>query len=251
MKTLTYILTFLTLFFGGNVVAFIFIDDYRFLLRKIKYPEMTVYVNETEITDSYWIIEVEEPERKDVFVEEVRLPKEIIPEVVYTETEKLDTEVEVIPGLEKIVIEEDNNEGPSKTPEIIEPHNFEFFSLTEFDRNFLLSFSEFDLSEKDSPSNLFWFIFDYEKDFWKYSSDKIDLYFMWDVSYNEIKTFLESNPASNWYTINEVNNFWEKSLYINKEPFIVRLLLEVNSRVYMLEVIKPEYEKVKQILNSL
>lgn len=248
MKAFTYILTLLTLFFVANVAAFVFVDDYRFLLRKIKYPEMSIYVNESNITDEYWIIEHKNSEREDVFISEI-------------ETNAISkTEIKVVDELEKNPDEIPNDLlGNTRTVDVLNPIPddidralIESFILSEFERKILDSFdATYSLVETEFPSNIYGLIFDYEADFWKYSSWKLDLYFFWETPYEDVKNHLIDSSVDTWIIINEVNNFWEKSLYVNWENHLVRLLIEQNGYTFSVEVLKTEYETVKNILNSL
>lgn len=56
------------------------------------------------------------------------------------------------------------------------------------------------------------------------------------------------------FSINEVNNFWEKSFYINLDEKIndnyIRLVISENWITFWLKINKSQYENVKNILNK-
>jgi hypothetical protein len=57
------------------------------------------------------------------------------------------------------------------------------------------------------------------------------------------------------FTINEINNFWDKSFYINLNSDIndniVRIVITNNWIVFWLKIKKNEYNLVKEKLNTL
>lgn len=225
MRAFTYILLFLTIIFCVNVFSFVFIDDYRFLLRKIKYPEMTVYVNPIDITDNYWVVEIKDSNKKDILISEIKINNDL--------EDKKDVSQEV------------------KSPEKIDRDLIESHKLSEEERKVLDLFKSYSLTESELPNNLFWLVFDYSNKFWKYYSNDLEIYFFWKIRYDELKKLFTSRSQELQIEVNEVNNFWDRSFYVNWDPFLIKIIFEKNWYTYSFEILKSEYENIKKILNSL
>jgi len=223
MKTVTYIFMFLVFVLWVNIICFIYFDEYRFLLRKIKYPEMSIYINNSKITDEYWIIN---PPERDIFIEEEKNTLE-------------DTKIDIKEP------EDSQKEDNTQDSINIEDESQEKRPIA------LDAFYDYDF-EKSSDSSLFWLFYDYIWDFSKYSSKELNLYFFKWSQYNQIKTYLQDKTKDIVdYSINEVNNFWDYSFYLNWDNDVVMLIIEYPTIVLWAEIQYSEYKKIKEILLSL
>ena len=93
---------------------------------------------------------------------------------------------------------------------------------------------------------------EYPDKYFEYYSPKLTIYNFPTKTYKEVKEIFEIE--SNWenYTINEVDNFWDESFYINlwedyKDNFI-RIIFVKNKNVIWIKVSKDEYNSIKNII---
>ena len=78
------------------------------------------------------------------------------------------------------------------------------------------------------------------------------MYFFTTKTYTQIYDIFDYLQLDWPFTINEINNFWENSFYINLNEEVndnfIRLVISENWITYWLKIKSSEYENVKNIL---
>lgn len=128
--------------------------------------------------------------------------------------------------------------------------------LNEDEKTFIEAFEKrFVLSKSESLSSLFDITTEYPDEYYDFSNKHLSVYVFPTKNYDEVKKIFEVLKYELPYQINEVNNFWEKSLYINLNDAytdgLVRIILEYKNRAFWLKIKKDNYNTVKEILEGL
>lgn len=122
-------------------------------------------------------------------------------------------------------------------------------------QNILKLFSEYDLSMLPVSKNLFDLTNEYPEPYYEYYSSKLTLYFFTSKTYNQVYDIFSVLQGELPFKVNQANNFWEKSFYINFNNDIndnvIRMVISHNWIVFWLKVDKKEYENIKQKLQNL
>lgn len=117
--------------------------------------------------------------------------------------------------------------------------------LDKFEKNYLLKKIEVN-------SLLFELTDEYPDHYFEYYSKNLVLYFFPTKRYWEIYDIFDYLKNNSPYKINEANNFWDKSFYINLNEEIkddyIRIVVSKNGINFWLKIKKDEYNKVKEIL---
>jgi len=93
---------------------------------------------------------------------------------------------------------------------------------------------------------------EYPDKYFEFYSPNLTLYFFPTKNYNEVKEIFEIESDWELFIINEVDNFWEDSFYINlwegyRDDFI-RIILSKKDSVIWIKVSKSEYNSIKNII---
>lgn len=206
-------------------------EDYRFFLKKLKYSEDVVY-DETLKIDDIERIELVTSSDDDTAPDDID----------ETQTTTISSEgmkfLDILSG-EKEILEEET------IPELNER---EVAFVDAFEKRFVLS-------ESESLSSLFDITTEYPDDYYEFSNKHISVYVFPTKSYEEVKKIFEVLEYELPYQMNEVNNFGDKSLYINLDDAyadgVIRMILEYKNRAFWLKIKKDNYNTVKEILNEL
>lgn len=122
-------------------------------------------------------------------------------------------------------------------------------------QNILKLFSEYDLSMLPVSKNLFDLTNEYPEPYYEYYSSKLTLYFFTSKTYNQVYDIFSVLQGELPFKVNQANNFWEKSFYINLEEDIndgIRVVISNNWIVFWLKIDKDEYyNSIKQKLQNL
>lgn len=171
-------------------------------------------------------------------------------EVIYTEEEKIDDKLidaevvetnkknEMIFDLkeEKVVL---NNE----------------ISLWKSYKDVLNLFTLYNLEKLEVNSNLFDLTDEYPDNYFEYYSKDLTLYLFPTKTYTDLFDIFSILDDDLPFSLNEVNNFWSNSFYINLDEDIqdrfVRVVIWYKWIVFWLKIKKTEYNLVKEKLNSL
>ena len=124
--------------------------------------------------------------------------------------------------------------------------------LSSYFKELLNKFSEFNLYRIDTDDSLMDVTSEYPDWYFKYYSKDLSLYLFPTKKYEEVKDIFEVESSDDFFTINEVNNFWDKSFYINLQKrfddWFVRFIFEKNWSVIWVKVNKKLYKKIKNII---
>ncbi len=227
MRKLVFIIFVVTILFFVNIVFYIMSEDYRFFIKKIKYSDSVIYESKLSIND-------EDTSLSDIDLKELP-PVSLTPE---EETEEVDTD-----GLQFL---SDIETTLDKQEEII---------LSSTEQEILDLFSEYDLKELKKHASLFDISTEYPDDYFEYFSKDLVVYFFSTKSYSEVFDVFEVLSFDLPYDLNEVNNFWQSSFYINlKEVYtdeFIRLVVQYQSKAFGLKIHRNVYDDIKDIIDPL
>jgi len=230
MRNLILFLIFLILSFSVNILFYYVSDDYRNFLKQIKNDDnIETSINyqensENEYNSSTWTIDSVDTEI-DVKTEEEDLNNLDLE----NELNKEELDVEDIPTSE-IVLWQNYNE-------------------------ILDLFKSYDLTRMEVNANLFDLTNEYPDEYLEYYSKDLTLYFFTTKRYTDLKDIFNVLSEELPFNINEINNFWDNSFFINLEDDIddniVRIVIWNNWVVFWLKIRKNDYNLVKEKLNTL
>ena len=129
--------------------------------------------------------------------------------------------------------------------------------LWEAEKRILSKFFSYDLERILVKQSLFDLTSEYPDDYFEYlglDGDMI-LYLFWSREYESIREIFEVISYDMPYTLNEVNNFWEASFFINvDEEFnddFIRFIIKSTNGVFWLKIKKDLYNDTKEILKNI
>jgi len=219
MRKLVFILFIATVIFTLNLVFYILSEDYRFLIKKIKYNDTIVY-DTTEINDE-------------------------------DNNNSTDTQMsqkwEESTGSTLDFIDETQIETNVKQTWAI--------ALSDSSEKILKRFQNYDLQRLEKKSSLFSLTTEYPDEYFEYYSEGLSLYFFPTKGYYDVREIFDILSFELPYTLNQVNNFWEKSFYINLkrgfEDGYIRMVVLWKESVFWLKIEKSRYNDIKSILDEL
>jgi len=217
MRKIIIFIIFLISIFIVNLIFYFISDDYKFFLKKIKNTDDVVYLEKKEYTD------------------------------------KIDNEV--LTGSEIINTNKVNDK-------IFEQEEWDWNIELKYDvvfwknyKKILNIFSIYKLKKLSINSNLFDLTDEYPDNYFEYYSKDLTLYLFPTKNYNDLKDIFNVLSYELPFSINEINNFWDNSFYINLDKDIedrfIRLVISYNGIVFWLKIKKTEYSLVKEKLNYL
>ncbi len=116
-------------------------------------------------------------------------------------------------------------------------------------------FKSYDLTRMEVNANLFDLTNEYPDEYLEYYSKDLTLYFFTTRKYNDLKDIFNVLSDELPFSINEINNFWDNSFFINLnediDDNIVRIVIWNNWVVFWLKIRKNDYNLVKEKLNTL
>ena len=237
-----YIIFLVLVWFILNIFFYLLSDNYRYFLQSLKYDDITDYkVNDEFKID---ILDLE----KDV----VKAPKDNLfswlSDNFWEETKKIEKTITIKNSNdEKIVERKDFYEEPEEKSEFIDAR--EELKLTNIEKKILESFNWYDLKEVDLHPRLFDLTWEYPDEYFEYYAKDINLYFFWNKSYSDLVDIFTVLTYELPFSVNEVNNFWSKSFYINLDELFedeyIRIVLEKSNRTFWLKIKKQLYEQIK------
>jgi len=223
---------FLMMVLTINIGVYFVSEDYRFFLKKIKYKEELVY-EERDILDEISSNSIEVIQEESQFDE---LWSDI--ETGLEENENEYTFLDVLSGTAVLSNEEDT------LPE-----------LTWSQEQFVGYFDEFNLELLDYNSSLFDLTTEFPDPYYDFYSEDLSLYVFPTKSYEEVEKILEVLSFELPYTLNEVNNFWQNSLYVNIDNAyrddVVRIVLKYKNKAFWLKIQKDNYNTIKTLLENI
>jgi len=263
MKAL-YVLIIAVVCFILNLVIYYISEDYRWFLSKIKWEKE----NNIILKDEYKINEEELIKEKEVL-------ENVSQDVDYSSDEdkllekKLSHKISFSDSNDELVLDKDNfdekvtkeNSNLEKNNNIqkIEVNNISSgenqFIMSEYDNMVLNLFKSFNLVKLEYHWDLLDVTWEYPDKYFEYYTMDLTLLFFPNKTYNDLKDIFDIE--SNWYNfmVNEIDNFWDESFYINlwddyKDDYI-RVIFTKNERVFWFKVSKSEYSRIKNILKKL
>lgn len=124
--------------------------------------------------------------------------------------------------------------------------------LTNIERNILEALEKYNLKQVEIHPKLFDLTWEYPSKYFEFYSENLTLYFFWNKNYNNIKDIFEVLTYELPFSINEVNNFWEKSFFINLDPLFkdknVRIVIKKSNRTFWIKIKRDLYEKIRNDL---
>lgn len=230
MRNLILFLIFLILSFSVNILFYYVSDDYRNFLKQIKNDDnIETSINyqensENQYNSSTWTIDSVDSEIDEKIDEE--------------DLNNLDLENEL--NEDKLDIED------IPTSEIVLWQNY---------NEILDLFKSYDLTRMEVNANLFDLTNEYPDEYLEYYSKDLTLYFFTTKRYTDLKDIFNVLSEELPFDINEINNFWDNSFFINLEDDIddniVRIVIWNNWVVFWLKIRKNDYNLVKEKLNTL
>lgn len=217
MRKIIWFVVFLIIIFVVNLAFYLLSDDYKFFLKKIKDKDNVVYLEDKVINDKL--------EQKTLsWAEIVELSKEN----------------------EKIFGSKSNTWSKDLKAEIALWQNYqEVINL----------FSKYDLKKLELNSSLFDLTNEYPDNYFEYYSKDVVLYLFPTKTYSEVYDIFSVLDKELPFTLNQLNNFWDNSFYINLnkdiEDRFTRLVISNKWVVFWLKIKKTEYSLIKEKLDSL
>lgn len=228
MRGAILLLVALMLALLGNIIAYSVSEDYRFFVKKIKYKQEVVYENVGKIDDSERIIFIEDEVQENI-----------------NNSDKIIISKEWFTFLDALWIKEKSWENDENFPD-----------LTFTEQEILEQLKEkFVLWESVPTTSLFDITTEYPDKYHEYSNKHVSLYIFSTKSYQQVYNIFDVLTYELPYTLNEANNFGEKSFYINLEGVYadekVRIVFQYQNKTFWLKIKKDSYNIVKQILDEL
>jgi len=239
MNKKIYIIFFILLWFILNIFFYIFSENYRYFMQSLKYDD-----NKYKVDDRFKIkIPIKEENKKQDNETIFSWLKENFWENTKNKKQSKDKS-------EKKSIKNKKNNIEEKKVEYIEKR--EDLKLTKIENNILNNFKKYKLKKVELHPRLFDLTDEYPDKYFEYYSKNITLYFFGNKSYNEIKDIFDVLSYELPFKINEVNNFWQKSFYINLNPLFedwyIRLVIKKSNRTFWIKIKKELYNKIKNNL---
>lgn len=219
MRKIIIFIIFLIIIFIINLVFYFLSDDYKFFLKKIKTNQDTVYLDKKVYDD--------------------KLNTKIFNDWAYLNENKLDEKVEKIENtyeLKNINI---------KSEIVLWKSYLDIVDL----------FSIYELKKLEVNSTLFDLTDEYPDKYYEFYSKGLTLYLFPTKSYNDLYDIFWILKDELPFSLKEVNNFWNKSFYINLDKNIedrfIRMIISNNGITFWLKIKRNEYSLVKAKLESL
>lgn len=122
-------------------------------------------------------------------------------------------------------------------------------------RDILSLFSSYNLQELEINTSLFDVTTEYPDNYIEYYSKELTLYFFPTKTYSQVYDIFKVLEYELPFNVNSVNNFWDKSFYINLDndinDNIIRIVISYKWISFWIKTKKNEYSLIKEKLNSL
>lgn len=208
MRKLVFIIFVATCIFTLNLGFYIFSEDYRFFIKKIKYSDEVVYDDNLEVNDTDTITLREDTGNLENL----------------TSTQK-----SITPEDDFQFLEEVQQEKQLKLPQ-------EVLTMRDTEKDVLALFEDYDLKSLIKHSSLFDITTEYPDEYFEYYSNDLALYFFSSKSYTQVFDIFEVLSYDLPYDINETNTFGQASFFINlKEVYtdeFVRLVVQYENKAF-------------------
>lgn len=216
---------------GWNIFAYIISEDYRFFLKKLKYREDVVYEVNSQVDDTQRFIVVDDSVDTISGSWEQNTQESVLKDEF--------TFLDVLSG--QVGIQSASDELPELS--LGEKEILELFE------------NKFVLTKKLSSSSLFDITTQYPDEYREYANQHISLYMFPTKTYPQLRSIFKVLSYEIPFSLNEVNNFWENSFFINLDASysdnMVRVVLEYKNQAFWLKIKKDSYNIVKWVLQEL
>lgn len=218
MRKVIAFIIFLIIIFVVNILFYYLSLDYRSFLKNFKNKDNTINLEEKSFSDTL--------------------------------------EIEKIPDdLEKVEISKINDEIFSSKKANWSVELKSEITLWKNYLNIINLFTVYDLKKLEVNSSLFDITDEYPDNYFEYYSKDLTLYLFPTKTYKDVYDIFSVLSNELPFTIKEVNNFWDKSFYINLnndiEDRFTRLVISNKWIVFWIKIKKTEYDLVKEKLNSI
>jgi len=225
MRKIIIFIIFLISIFIINLIFYFISDDYKFFIKKLKNNDTVIYLDDKNYDD------------KKV-IDEKNVNEKILKNAEVIDTDKTNTKI--------FKIWQNHNWSISLKEDVVLWKNYKLI---------LDLFSIYNLKKLDINSNLFDLTDEYPDNYFEYYSKDLTLYLFPTKNYTELYDIFSVLTNELPITINEVNNFWDNSFYINLDNDIqdrfIRVVISYRGVVFWLKIKKNEYNLVKEKLNWL
>ena len=225
MRGIVLFLALLMFLLLGNIFAYSMSENYRFFLKKIKYNEELVYEWSEVVNDSLTVSSWDSSTGWWAIYSQQTL-KDPDQDVTFLDVLSWTTKTD------------------SDLPE-----------MTQEENNFIDEFWTFNLKRLETHTNIFGITTEYPDPYYEWYSAGVSVYVLSTLSYTWVKDVFDVLAFDLPYRVNEVNNFWTASFYINLlewyEDNYVRIVMEYENNVFWLKIRKDRYNEVKWILEAL
>lgn len=235
MKKIIYITLFLSVLLFFNIIAFFVSSDYRFFLKKIKYWD-TINANKEIITDEYTFTNEKETCNCENLINEC--------EIQTTNTwETIENNLTVNTNSWEII----ENSQIKNTNSI----DIDLQEIEKFSKKF--SWINFNKKNYNEYYKIFWITDEYLNKYLTLNSSNIEIYYFPNTNFLDLYNFFEAVSYDSPININRIDNFWNKSFYINLDNSddFVRIIFETDNKIFGLKMKKNYYNSVKNVLNNL
>lgn len=252
MSNYIKILFFVVFIFLLNVLLFFFNKDYKFFIKKLKNPWNNIYVDEKDINDnlsfSDSIIEekyidiISDKRNKLLLEKEKNKVKNILKNDIDKEININTRKVELEEKLKNIIKEEENKKEIKQ----------EIYLWKQY-LNILDLFKKYDTYKIKIHTSLFDLTNEYPNKYFEFYSDEVTIYFFPIGSYKEMYEIFDVLTYDLPFSIKEVDNFWDKSFYINLDEEVsdnnIRFIISNKWILFWVKVQNDEYNNIKKILD--
>ncbi len=225
MRGIIIFLLMLMFLIAGNIGAYVMSEDYRFFLKKLKYKNEVVYENQI-VDDQERLVIIDNPDVNDTENSQIIVAGEGITFLDALSWNIQEKQWETLPN---ITLQE---------LEVLDALG-EVFVLRE-------------ISEWET---LFWITDEYPDDYRQYSNAHMSLYMFSSKRYSSVKNIFEVLSFELPIELNEANNIWEASFFINMpgsfDDGLVRIVFEHQNYAFWLKIKKDNYNRTKDALKQL
>ncbi len=200
-------------------------EEYRFFLKKLKYQEELVYEDSKTIDDV------------------VKVPSGWDSSSGWSTRSSWDSNSDLT-FLDNLAWTQTSSSDEEELPE-----------MTISEEEFIKTFWTFSLKKLETHTNIFGITTEYPDPYHEWYSAGVSVYVLSTKNYEEVRNIFQVLAFDLPYTLNEVNNVWDKSFYINLDEWYgddyVRIVLEHENNAFWLKIRKDRYNESKRILDQL
>ena len=249
MKNTIYIFLVFVLVFFLNLLLYIYVDGYREIIKVIKYGSNTVNVTWWKIDDSYNVNSIE--------TEKIRLQQDLERGLLLDLDINDDKTIDTWVTEEEVISSTEASSSTSWTNTVTTGNESigRIAQLTVVEKDVLDIFFENDywlykILEKDDLLDIAW---EYPDEYLQYGREWLDVYMLTTRRFEEVSSIFWVLEDEMPFSVNNVNNFWTESFFINLERIDdkIRFIFEYKEKVFGIKVEKINYETVKWILEQL